>query len=99
MKESKLSEICNSLRNNPILQVFTKDYRDEIKYITFMEKNIDKIKLKSGSEDIDEKLARLKELGYESDFRIPLYEKKQENRQKTKIKTLNKQDTNISEDR
>lgn len=39
MKESKLSEICNSLRNNPILQVFTKDYRDEIKYITFMEKN------------------------------------------------------------
>ena len=95
MKESKLSEICNSLRNNPILQVFTKDYRDELKYTKYMEKNIDKIKLKSGSEDIDEKLARLKELGYESDFRIPLYEKKKETKKKTKRKTIKKKDKNI----
>ena len=46
MKESKLSEICYYLRNNPILQVFTKDYRDELKYTKYMEKKLIKLSLK-----------------------------------------------------
>ena len=50
MKESKLSEICNSLRNNPILQVFTKDYRDEPEDVWVNPNVIDHVKGKKKTE-------------------------------------------------
>ena len=56
MKSKKLKKI---------LEVFTKEYREETKYREFMEQNIDKFKLELSSSDcesVDERVKRLKKL-------------------------------------
>ena len=65
----------NSLSNNPILCIFTKAYRDEVRYYSFMEDNMDRIKLRCDNGNIEEKISKLGLLGNELDFRVrPLYD-------------------------
>ena len=82
------SNIYNIIKNNSVLNTFTIEYRDEIRYNEFMENNINQLKLKSINENIDEKISTLQELEYESDFRItPLYSQKDQE-ERVKIKSL-----------
>lgn len=74
--------------NKPVLEVFTKKYRDETKYIEFIKRNIEQFKIKSNNENIDEIIRNMKDLGYESNFKITSFYDLQENEEKVKIKKL-----------
>lgn len=43
-----------------ILNVFTKEYREETKHMEFMQSHINDFKLKTDSESVDDKIERLK---------------------------------------
>ncbi len=54
-----------------IIEVFTKEYRQEIEYKEQMRKNVDKFKLKSEKrEDLSERLKSQIDTNYQSDFQI-----------------------------
>ena len=55
-----------------ILYVFSKEYKKEIEYREFMENNIDKFKLKEESESADEKIKRLQNINFKSNFNIKI---------------------------
>lgn len=55
-----------------IREVFTKDYGDSVQNQIFLEKHIDKMKLKNKSESIDKKISRLKSIGDVPVFRIKI---------------------------
>jgi hypothetical protein len=55
---------------NKILEVFTKQYKEETKYQIFMEKNVDRIKLQSNNYDVEERIQRLKNKNLKSNFRV-----------------------------
>jgi hypothetical protein len=46
---------------SPILEVFTKEYREEAEYQEWAKKHIDYFKLNDNSEDINKKIERLRE--------------------------------------
>ena len=54
---------------NPILQVFTKEYKEETKYQIFMEKHKNMFKLIDNSEPIEDKINRLKNKNFHSNFK------------------------------
>ena len=43
-----------------ILNVFTKEYREETKHMEFMQSHVNDFKLKTDSESVDDKIERLK---------------------------------------
>lgn len=53
-----------------IFEVFTKEYREETKRRELMKKNLDKIKLKTASYDIDALVDILKDDDFECNFFI-----------------------------
>lgn len=55
-----------------ILEVFTKEYREYTKYIYFIQSMKDNIKLKCDSESIDDKINRLKNMNFQSNFHITI---------------------------
>lgn len=55
-----------------ILYVLSKEYKKEIEYREFMENNIDKFKLKEESESVDEKIKRLQNINFKSNFNIKI---------------------------
>ena len=55
-----------------ILSVFSKEYKKEIEYRECMEKNVDKFKLKEESESVDEKIKRLQNINFKSNFNIKI---------------------------
>ncbi len=60
-----LSKVC---------EVFTKDYRNETEYREFMEKMIHSFKLNNKSEDVEEKVKRLSDKNYVSNFKVKIGE-------------------------
>ena len=54
---------------NPILQVFTKEYKKETEYQIFMEKHKNIFKLNDDSEPIEDKINRLKNKNFHSNFK------------------------------
>lgn len=52
------------------MEVFTKEYGQNVQNQMFLEKHIDKMKLKNKSEKIDNKISRLKSMGDIPVFRI-----------------------------
>ena len=61
-----IQEVKNAI--NAVKEVFTKEYKEETKYLEFQEKMVSKIKLKGTSESIDDKMNRL--AGYTSNCSI-----------------------------
>ncbi len=57
-----------------IKRVFSKDYQEDIRYLEFKNLMRPYVKLKNESEKIDEKVERLKTLGYISDCHIKVGE-------------------------
>lgn len=55
-----------------ILYVFTKEYKRETKYSKLEQKMVSKIKLNGKSENIDNKINRLVNNGYKSNFYIDI---------------------------
>jgi hypothetical protein len=53
-----------------ILEVFSKEYKEETKYLEFLEKNKNIFKLNDDSEDINLKIKRLSDKELKSDFKI-----------------------------
>ena len=47
---------------NKILKVFIKEYKEETKYLEFMKKQLEKMKLKSDNYDAEESISILKEI-------------------------------------
>lgn len=56
-----LSKLC---------EVFTKEYKKETEYREFMENTLHSCKLNDNSEDIDEKVKRLVDKNFVSDFKV-----------------------------
>lgn len=57
-----------------IKKVFSKDYQEDIRFLEFKNLMRPYVKLKNESESIDEKVERLKTLGYISDCHIKVGE-------------------------
>lgn len=57
--KNKLEKIKRIMLSNPILYIFTKEYKAETEYIEFMKQHIDSFKLLPGSETEDEITERL----------------------------------------
>lgn len=55
---------------NKVLQVFTKEYKEETKYQLYLEKNINKMKFKSNNYNVEEKVKVLKMKNFNSNFKI-----------------------------
>lgn len=53
-------------------EVFTKEYREETEYYEFMGKMFPEFKLNNKSEDVEEKVKRLKDKGFVSNFNIKI---------------------------
>lgn len=58
-KKNIIKKIKSVMSSNPILYVFTKEYKKETEYIEFLKKHIDIFKLLPGSETEDEIMERL----------------------------------------
>lgn len=52
--------------------LFTQEYKNNVEYYDFLEKQSDKIKLKNRSESIDSKIERLINKGIKPSFRIKI---------------------------
>lgn len=57
---------------NPILQVFTKEYKEETEYQIFMEKHKDMFRLNDNAEPIDNIVDRLKKKNFQSNFKVTI---------------------------
>jgi hypothetical protein len=57
-----------------VLEVFTKEYREEAEYQEWARAHLSRFKLKGGTEDAEEKLRLLAEEGFASDFRVKMDE-------------------------
>lgn len=57
-----------------IRKVFTKEYQEDVKFLEFKNLMRQYVKLKNDSESIDEKMERLRTLGYVSDCHIEVGE-------------------------
>lgn len=57
--KNMIEKIKRIMLSNPILYVFTKEYKTETEYIEFMKQHIDSFKLLPGSETEDEIMERL----------------------------------------
>lgn len=57
--KNKIEKIKRIMLSNPILYVFTKEYKTETEYVEFMKQHIDSFKLLPGSETEDEIMERL----------------------------------------
>lgn len=58
---------------NPILYVFTKEYKEEVEYFEFLKKIKPFIKLNCNSEEsIDSKIDRLRKKGFKSNCHIDI---------------------------
>lgn len=53
-----------------VLGVFTKEFREETAYREVMENMIDKLKLNNNSEDIEQKVKRLSDRNFVSNFTV-----------------------------
>lgn len=53
-----------------LLYVFTKEYRDEVRYYEFLRKVRPRVKLKSDAESIDSNIERLRSIGFKSNCHI-----------------------------
>lgn len=53
-----------------IKKVFSKDYQEDVKFLEFKNSMRQYVKLRNESESIDDKVERLKALGYVSDCHI-----------------------------
>ena len=61
------SELLKGIKK--VLEVFSKEYKEETKYREFMEQNVDSLK-QSNKESVDEKVKRLINKDYKSNFKI-----------------------------
>lgn len=57
---------------NKVLEVFTKQYREETKYQIFMEKHKDLFKLNGDNFNVDETIDRLRKNGFHSNFHVDI---------------------------
>lgn len=64
------NKIKQILKRNPILYVFSKEYKKETKDLELKQKRIPFIKLKSNNFDIDEALNPLIKKNFKSNFNI-----------------------------
>ena len=55
---------------NKVLQVFTKEYKEETKYLEFIKKYINYIKLKSNNYDLEERIKILENKKFDSNFKV-----------------------------
>jgi len=55
-----------------VLEVFSKEYKEETEYREFMEQNKDRIKYKSSENNIDKRIKALKNNNYKSNFNIKI---------------------------
>ena len=66
------SELLNGIKK--ILEVFSKEYKEETKYREFMKQNVDSLKQSKedsvDEESVDEKVKRLINKDYKSNFKI-----------------------------
>ena len=61
---------------NKVREVFTKEYKRETRYQEFMERMVHVFELNNKSENIDDKIKRLKDKDFVSEFSIDLGEYK-----------------------
>lgn len=64
------NKIKQILKRNPILYVFSKEYKQETKYLELKQKMIPFIKLRSNDFDIDDALNPLIKKKFKSNFNI-----------------------------
>ena len=64
---NKINEMC---RKNVILNVFTKEYKNEILYREILNKNVDIFKLNDNSEEVSEVIKRLKKVNFKNNFEM-----------------------------
>lgn len=55
-----------------VSEVFTKKYREETEYFEFMEKMLHSFKLNNQSEGVEEKIKRLSNKGFVSNFKVEI---------------------------
>ena len=61
-----------------IMEVFTKEYKEETKYQIFMEENVDKMKLANENFDADESVERLKRKEFQNNLHVSTVENNKE---------------------
>lgn len=59
-----------------VREVFTKEYKKETEYREFMEKMLHSFELNNKSEDVEEKVKRLLDKNFVSDFKVKVGEYK-----------------------
>lgn len=59
---------------NKVYEVFTKEYKKETKYREFMEKMLPSFELNNKSEDVEEKVKRLVNKNFISNFKVSVGE-------------------------
>lgn len=67
-----MNKINNIFKKYKILQVFTKEYRDETKMYECLEENSDVFKLNDEGFDVDENVKTLIKNNYKSNFKIDI---------------------------
>lgn len=70
----KIKERYNML--SKVCEVFTKEYKKETEYREFMENMLHSFELNNKSEDIEEKVKRLVDKNFVSDFKVSVGEYK-----------------------
>ena len=61
-----------------IMEVFTKEYKEETKYQIYMEENVDKMKLANENFDADEAVERLKRKEFQNNLHVSTVENNKE---------------------
>ena len=56
--------------NNPVLKVFTQEYKKETKYHECMKKNVNIFKLESSNYDISEDIKILEKMNFKNNYKI-----------------------------
>ena len=57
-----------------IIEVFTKEYREETEYREFLEDNVDKAKLKGSNFNVDASVENLKYINFRNNFHLSVEE-------------------------
>ena len=65
--------------NNPVLQVFTKEFKNETDYINLMRNSVDSFKFKINECNEDEIFTSLMDENYKSNFQFSIPEESEQN--------------------
>ena len=65
--------------NNPVLQVFTKEFKNETEYINLMRNSVDSFKLENDNYSEDEIFTPLVDENYKSNFQFSIPEESEKN--------------------